>query len=119
AVTQPPQGGRRMAPKTGLWFIGARGSVATTATVGALALTAGLTRRTGCVTDLPEVAVARPPGVADLLTGGRDVAGRSLPKRAGGLAVGAVRGIGLARPVHGRVTRVPARIRRGGASTDP
>lgn len=102
-----------MAPKTGLWFIGARGSVATTATVGALALTAGLTRRTGCVTDLPEVAAARPPGVADLLIGGHDVIGDSLPKRAEALADGGVFGIELARAVHDGLTQVDARIRHG------
>lgn len=102
-----------MAPKTGLWFIGARGSVATTATVGALALTAGLTRRTGCVTDLTEVAAARPPGVADLLIGGHDVVGDSLPKRAEALADGGVFGIELARAVHDGLTQVDARIRHG------
>ncbi|OLT47098.1 myo-inositol-1-phosphate synthase [Saccharomonospora sp. CUA-673] len=93
--------------------------MATTATVGALALTAGLTRRTGCVTDLPEVAVARPPGVADLLIGGHDVAGDSLPKRAEALADGGVFGIELARAVHDGLTRVDARIRHGVASTAP
>ncbi|MCP2253902.1 myo-inositol-1-phosphate synthase [Prauserella aidingensis] len=108
-----------MAPKTGLWFIGARGSVATTATVGALALTAGLTRRTGCVTDLAEVAAARPPGVADLVIGGHDVAGDSLPKRAEALADGGVFGVELARAVHDGLTRVDARIRHGVASSGP
>ncbi|GAA1211868.1 inositol-3-phosphate synthase [Prauserella alba] len=102
-----------MAPKTGLWFIGARGSVATTATVGALALTAGLTRRTGCVTDLAEVAAARPPAVADLLIGGHDVACDTLPKRAEALAGGGVFGIELARAVHDGLTQVDSRIRHG------
>ncbi|GAA5123815.1 inositol-3-phosphate synthase [Haloechinothrix salitolerans] len=102
-----------MAPKIGLWFIGARGSVATTATVGALSLTAGLTRRTGCVADLPEVAAAAPPGVADLLIGGHDVISDPLPKRAEALADGGVFGIELARAVHDGLTQVDARIRHG------
>ncbi|WP_187413810.1 inositol-3-phosphate synthase, partial [Micromonospora sp. MP36] len=34
--------------RTGVWLVGARGSVATTSIVGALALRAGLTDPTGC-----------------------------------------------------------------------
>ncbi|MPY79539.1 MAG: myo-inositol-1-phosphate synthase [Actinophytocola sp.] len=107
-----------MAPRTGLWFIGARGSVATTATVGALALTAGLTRRTGCVADLPEVATARPPGVADLLIGGHDVVTDPLSKRAEALADGGVFGGELARVLHDGLTQVDARIRHGVTADD-
>ncbi|MBQ0927067.1 inositol-3-phosphate synthase [Saccharopolyspora endophytica] len=102
-----------MAPRTGLWFIGARGSVATTATVGALAMTTGLAPRTGCVADLPEVAVAAPPGVDDLLIGGHDVVGDALPKRAEALAAGGVFGHELARAVHSGLVEVDARIRPG------
>ncbi|RBJ06786.1 myo-inositol-1-phosphate synthase, partial [Micromonospora provocatoris] len=40
--------------RTGVWLVGARGSVATTAVVGGLALRAGLTAPTGCVTELPD-----------------------------------------------------------------
>ena len=36
---------------TGLWLVGARGSVATTAVTGLLALRAGLIEPTGCVTE--------------------------------------------------------------------
>ncbi|MGW1682153.1 inositol-3-phosphate synthase [Saccharopolyspora sp. NPDC002376] len=102
-----------MTPRTGVWFIGARGSVATTATVGALALTAGLTQRTGCVADLAEVAAARPPGVEDLLIGGHDIVGDSLPKRAESLAGGGVFDIELARTLHHGLVEVDGRIRAG------
>ena len=44
--------------RTGVWLVGARGSVAVTAIVGATALRAGLAEPTGCVTELP--AAARP-----------------------------------------------------------
>ena len=42
--------------KVGVWLVGARGSVATTAAVGALSLRAGLAGTTGLVGALPEVA---------------------------------------------------------------
>jgi myo-inositol-1-phosphate synthase len=67
---------------TGLWLIGARGSVATTAIVGAAAVAAGLARPTGCVTESPDFAAAPLPGLGDLVFGGHDVADVSLTKRA-------------------------------------
>jgi len=102
-----------MTARTGLWFIGARGSVATTATVGALAVTAGLAQRVGCVADHPEVAVARPPGIEDLLIGGHDVVADSLPKRAEALAGGGVFGIDLVRALHDALSQADGRIRHG------
>ena len=53
--------------RTGVWLVGARGSVATTTVVGALALRAGLTDTTGVVSGLPEVAAAGLPDVASLV----------------------------------------------------
>jgi hypothetical protein len=50
---------------TGVWLIGARGSVATTAVVGAASVGAGLASPTGCVTELPDLASARLPGIAE------------------------------------------------------
>ena len=41
--------------RTGVWFVGARGSVATTAVVGAYAVSHGLAPTTGLVTELPEL----------------------------------------------------------------
>lgn len=41
------------AVRTGVWFIGARGSVATTATAGCAAIAAGLHPPTGMVTETP------------------------------------------------------------------
>ena len=46
--------------RTGVWLVGARGSVAITSMVGALALRAGLAEPTGCVTELPELRSAGP-----------------------------------------------------------
>jgi myo-inositol-1-phosphate synthase len=67
---------------TGVWLIGARGSVATTAVVGAAAVAAGLTPPTGCVTESPDFAGTRLPGLRDLVFGGHDVASTCLTKRA-------------------------------------
>jgi myo-inositol-1-phosphate synthase len=41
-------------PRTGIWFIGARGGVASTATLGLLALQKGLAQSTGLVSHLPQ-----------------------------------------------------------------
>lgn len=68
--------------KTGVWLVGARGSVATTAVVGAAAVTAGLTPPTGCVTESPDFAGTGLPGLGDLVFGGHDVADITLTKRA-------------------------------------
>ena len=60
--------------RTGVWLVGARGSVAVTSIVGALALRAGLAEPTGCVTELPELRSPALPGLGDLVFGGHDVA---------------------------------------------
>ncbi|MBQ1025332.1 inositol-3-phosphate synthase [Micromonospora sp. C95] len=72
--------------RTGVWLVGARGSVATTSIVGALALRAGLTGPTGCVTELPGVNTPALPGFADLVFGGHDVVATPIAKRAEALA---------------------------------
>jgi myo-inositol-1-phosphate synthase len=41
-------------PRTGIWFIGARGGVASTATLGLLALQQGVAQPTGLVSELPQ-----------------------------------------------------------------
>ncbi|MFE2757440.1 inositol-3-phosphate synthase [Actinosynnema sp. NPDC059335] len=79
-----------MAGSVGLWLVGARGSVATTAVSGLLALRAGLTPATGCVTERPELAGVPLPGWSDLVVGGHDVAHTPLEKRAELLAQGGV-----------------------------
>ncbi len=76
--------------RTGVWLVGARGSVATTSIVGALALRAGLTGPTGCVTELPEVRGPSLPAFADLVFGGHDVVATPLAKRAEALATAGV-----------------------------
>lgn len=67
---------------TGLWLVGARGSVATTAVSGLLALRAGLAPTTGLVTEGPALAGVALPGWANLVVGGHDIAQTPLEKRA-------------------------------------
>ncbi|MER7892396.1 inositol-3-phosphate synthase [Micromonospora sp. NPDC094482] len=76
--------------RTGVWLVGARGSVATTSIVGGLALRAGLTGPAGCVTELPELRGPALPAFSDLVFGGHDVATTPLVKRAETLAAAGV-----------------------------
>ncbi|MGH3875622.1 MAG: inositol-3-phosphate synthase [Actinophytocola sp.] len=71
---------------TGLWLVGARGSVATTAVTGLLALRAGLIEPIGCVTErAPFTEMGLVPW-EHLVVGGHDIAGTPLEKRAEQLA---------------------------------
>ncbi|MFR9778769.1 inositol-3-phosphate synthase [Micromonospora sp. MS34] len=76
--------------RTGVWLVGARGSVATTSIVGVLALRAGLTGPTGCVTELPELRGPALPAFTDLVLGGHDVVATPLAKRVEALAAAGV-----------------------------
>jgi myo-inositol-1-phosphate synthase len=76
-----------MHERCGLWLVGARGSVATTAILGALAVRSGLARTTGLVGALPEIAVAGLPDLDRLVFGGHDVSAEPLTKRAEALAL--------------------------------
>ncbi|MEO3814207.1 inositol-3-phosphate synthase [Sphaerisporangium sp. B11E5] len=71
---------------TGVWLIGARGSVAVTSVIGALAVRAGLAAPTGCVLESPELHSDALPGVGDLVFGGHDVSSIPLEKKAAALA---------------------------------
>jgi myo-inositol-1-phosphate synthase len=68
--------------RTGLWLIGARGSVATTAACGLTALRTGLIDATGCVTERLDLADSVFPGWADIVLGGHDIVDTPLDKRA-------------------------------------
>lgn len=72
--------------RIGVWLLGARGSVATTAVLGASAVRAGAAERTGCVTERAEFAGAGLPGLGDLVFGGHDLSDTHLAKGAEQLA---------------------------------
>jgi myo-inositol-1-phosphate synthase len=98
---------------TGLWLVGARGSVATTAVVGLLALRAKLVEPVGCVTERPEFAGVPLPAWEDIVVGGHDVVHTPLEKRAEQLAdAGLIPHRVLAATATG-LRAVDARIRDG------
>ncbi len=106
------------AHRVGIWLVGARGSVATTATVGALAHRAGLAGSVGLVSELPEVAVAGLPDLGDLVIGGHDIGTEPLCKRAEALAAGGVLPASLLPLLHQDLAEVEARLRPGIDATD-
>lgn len=99
--------------RTGIWLIGARGSVATTAAVGLLALRARVAGPTGCVTELPAFAGVPLPGWDDLVLGGHDIVHTPLEKRAEQLAGAGVFGHSVFAAVRSGLAEVDAEIRDG------
>lgn len=102
-----------MGKDIGVWFIGARGSVASTAVVGALAIRAGLADQTGCVTELPEFAAAGVPGLDRLVFGGHDLVDMPLAKRAELLAAAGVIPAHLPSVLAAELAGVDAELRPG------
>ncbi|OXM63077.1 myo-inositol-1-phosphate synthase [Amycolatopsis vastitatis] len=100
-----------MMGKIGVWLVGARGSVATTAIAGAAAMRAGLAARTGCVTELPDFAGADLPGLEDLVFAGHDVVDTPLVKRAEHLAAAGVLPSTLPAAVTAELEAAEARLR--------
>lgn len=97
--------------KTGVWLIGARGSVAVTSMVGAFAIRAGLAEPFGCVTELPQLRSPAVPGLGELVFGGHDVAPMPLAKKAEALAAAGVVPARLVAAVLGDLAAVEAELR--------
>ncbi|MFG2924427.1 inositol-3-phosphate synthase [Streptomyces sp. NPDC048305] len=102
------------AVRTGIWFIGARGSVATTATAGCAAIAAGLHPPTGMVTETPPFSGAGLPPLTSLVLGGHDTVDCPLPKRAEALAAAGVLPHGLPSAVRAELAAADEEIRPGG-----
>lgn len=102
-----------MTGRVGVWLVGARGSVATTAVCGAAALRAGLAPPVGCVGELPDIARARLPGYADLVFGGHDLTDCPLEKRAEQLVDGGVLPPAVLAGVRAELRLAEAEIRPG------
>ncbi|MFI7869954.1 inositol-3-phosphate synthase [Streptomyces salinarius] len=100
--------------RTGVWLIGARGSVATTVVAGCAAVTAGLHPATGMVTETPDFADAGLPALPSLVFGGHDTVDCPLPKRAEALAAGGVLPHGLPPAVGAELAAADREIRPGG-----
>ncbi|MFK0119140.1 inositol-3-phosphate synthase [Streptomyces sp. NPDC090994] len=102
------------AARTGVWLIGARGSVATTVVAGCAAMTAGLHPATGLVTETPRFAGSALPSLSSLVFGGHDTVDCPLPKRAEALAAGGVLPPGLPAAVQADLAAAEGEIRPGG-----
>ncbi|WP_327657012.1 inositol-3-phosphate synthase [Streptomyces sp. NBC_00483] len=98
----------------GVWLIGARGSVATTAVAGCAAVGAGLHPPSGMVTETEPFTAAGLPSLTSLVFGGHDTLDCPLPKRAEQLAAGGVLPHGLPGAVHGELAAAEREIRPGG-----
>src|SRR5262245_29809060 len=60
-------------PRTGIWFIGARGGVASSATLGLIGLQKKLTETIGLVSELPQFARLPLVGWDSLVVGGHEI----------------------------------------------
>jgi myo-inositol-1-phosphate synthase len=94
---------------TGIWLIGARGSVAVTSMVGALALRAGLAESVGCVTELPPLRSPALPALGDLVFSGYDRVATPLTKKAEALAAAGVVPTGLVTAVQDDLAGIAVR----------
>ncbi|OEV04152.1 inositol-3-phosphate synthase [Streptomyces oceani] len=105
--------------RTGVWLIGARGSVATTVIAGAAAVTAGLHPPTGMVTATEPFADCPLPPVDSLVFGGHDPAPTPLPKRAEELVVSGALPPGLPAGVRAELAAADESVRPGTEPADP
>ncbi|WP_430379540.1 inositol-3-phosphate synthase [Streptomyces sp. B1-3] len=104
--------------RTGVWFVGARGSVATTAVAGCAALAAGLHPPTGMVTETAPFDGTGLPPLTSLVFGGHDTVHSPLPKRAEHLTEAGVLPHGLAPAVRAELQAADEEIRLGGPLPD-
>ena len=96
--------------KLGVYIIGARGNVATTALLGQLAIAEGRAAATGMVTDGPEFRGIGLAGLQDLMLGGCDVASTALADKAAELGAARVVPTALAHDLTDDLGAVDARI---------
>ena len=99
--------------RTGLWLVGARGSVATTVATGLALITARGHGTDGLVTEQPELAAAGLVALDHLVVGGHDVVDVPLLKRAAQLADAGVIPHTALSLVHDELERTDSRVRSG------
>ncbi|WP_238446085.1 inositol-3-phosphate synthase [Salsipaludibacter albus] len=102
----------------GVWLVGARGSVATTAAVGSAAIPAGRATATGMVTGSAPFAQADLPSLGDVVLGGCDPSGTSLAKRAELLAQGGVFPLALSQALADDLQAIDRRVVPGIAADE-
>ncbi|GIH09044.1 myo-inositol-1-phosphate synthase [Rhizocola hellebori] len=97
--------------RTGMWLAGARGSVAVTSLVGALAVRACLAEPVGCVTELAPLRSPALPNLADLVFGGHDISELCLVKKAQSLVAAGVLPASIVDAVGDELSAVEAELR--------
>jgi myo-inositol-1-phosphate synthase len=107
-----------MGGRTGVWLIGARGSVAVTSMAGAAAVRAGLVEPVGLVGETPALARAGLVPLADLVFGGHDVVDTPVQKRAEQLVQTRVLPAALPSAVADDLRAAEAEIRQGAHRDD-
>src|SRR5207245_4224470 len=100
--------------KVGVWLVGAQGSLASTVVLGARAIARKLAGGGGPVTELPELAALPFVPLADLASGGWDIAPTGLVARARELAAdGGAVAESLVTGLEADLKSVESRIRPG------
>ena len=99
--------------RVGVWLVGGRGSVATTALTGAAAVAAGLAEPTGLVTLREPFASAGMTDLGDLVFGGHDVVETPLAMRASKLVDDGVLPVGLPAALGGAIEAAESEQRPG------
>src|SRR3954465_1164523 len=94
--------------RVGVWLVGGRGSVATTALTGAAAVAAGLAEPTGLVTMRSPFSEAGMPDLGSLVFGGHDVVETPLAVRASRLVDEGVLPMGLPSALGGAIEAAEA-----------
>lgn len=107
-----------MGGRTGVWLVGARGSLAVTSIAGAAAVRAGLAEPIGLVGETPAFADVGLPPLADLVFGGHDVVDTPVPKRAEQLVQSGVLPAALPGAVADDLRVADAEIRPGAERGD-
>jgi myo-inositol-1-phosphate synthase len=97
--------------RVGVWLVGGRGSVATTALTGAAAVAAGLAEPTGLVTNRFDQTSL--PALGDLVFGGHDVVETPLAVRASRLVDEGVLPVGLPAALGGAIEAAESEQRPG------
>lgn len=100
--------------RVGLWLVGARGSVATTAVVGLAAVRGRLADDAGLVCSHPALAGADLPGLDEIVVGGHDVVDGTARKRAEELAAGRVLPAALVPATADELDAYDGWVRHGG-----
>lgn len=108
--TTPSRTDRR-SERVGLWLIGARGSVATTAAVGLHAIASGAAPSSGCASVTPAFDGVPLVGFDEIVIGGHDLASTPLLEKATGLAAGGMFPTSVVSEIADRLVATDGEIR--------